>query len=312
MQTSNADEGAEKRTGTTSVEKKIDQDPLRPELTEVIERHSAGLDEYRPEAVERRQQKNQRTARANIADLCDPGRFIEYGALAIAAQRQRRSVDDLIRKTPADGLITGIGTVNGAHFCDDKARCMVMAYDYTVLAGTQGFFNHKKMDRMLKLAHEQLLPLILFAEGGGGRPGDVDAGGVVVAGLDLSTFGSFACLSGRVPVIGIVSGPCFAGNAALLGCCDVIIATRNSNIGMGGPVMIEGGGLGVFRPEDVGPMDVQTRNGVVDICVADDPEAVATARQYLSYFQGAFSEWKAADQRLLRRLIPKTAGVSMM
>ncbi|MCK7511061.1 MAG: hypothetical protein MZV70_47970 [Desulfobacterales bacterium] len=166
---------------------------------------------------------------------------------------------------------------------------MVMAYDYTVLAGTQGYFNHKKMDRMLKLAYEQRLPLVFFAEGGGGRPGDVDAAGVMAAGLDLSTFGAFARLSGRVPVVGVVSGPCFAGNAALLGCCDVIIATKNSNIGMGGPVMIEGGGLGVFKPEEIGPMDVQTQNGVVDIEVADDVEAVAVAKKYLSYFQGTTS-----------------------
>jgi acetyl-CoA carboxylase carboxyltransferase component len=182
---------------------------------------------------------------------------------------------------------------------------MVMAYDYTVLAGTQGYFNHKKMDRMLKLAQEQRLPLVFFAEGGGGRPGDVDASGVMVAGLDLSTFASFAGLSGTVPVIGVVSGYCFAGNAALLGCCDVIIATKNSNIGMGGPVMIEGGGLGVFKPEEVGPMDVQTQNGMVDIEVADDVEMVAVAKQYLSYFQGTTSQWEAADQLRLRDLIPE-------
>jgi acetyl-CoA carboxylase carboxyltransferase component len=214
-------------------------------------------------------------------------------------------MDDLISKTPADGLIAGIGSVNGSLFGEKKARCMVMAYDYTVLAGTQGYFNHKKMDRMLKLAHEQRLPLVFFAEGGGGRPGDVDAAGVMAAGLDLSTFAKFAGLSGRVPVLGIVSGPCFAGNAALLGCCDVIIATQNSNIGMGGPVMIEGGGLGVFRPEEIGPIEVQTKNGVVDIAVADDAEAVAVAKQYLSYFQGATSQWEAADPRRLRRLIPE-------
>jgi len=289
-----------------SVDREINLDSMPADLSEVIERHSFGLDERRPEAVARRQQKNQRTARANIKDLCDDDRFIEYGALTIAAQRERRSLDDLISRTPADGLIAVIGTVNSSLFGDNQSRCMVMAYDYTVLAGTQGYFNHKKMDRMLKLAHEQRLPLVLFAEGGGGRPGDIDAAGVVVAGLDVPTFGSFARLSGRVPLVGIVSGPCFAGNAALLGCCDVIIATEKSNIGMGGPVMIEGGGLGVFRPEEVGPMDVQTNNGVVDIAVADDPEAVAVAKQYLSYFQGTISQWEAADQRLLRGMIPES------
>jgi len=286
--------------------KETDSDPIRPDLAEVITRHSFGLDENRPEAVAKRQQKNRRTARANVDDLCDTGSFIEYGALAIAAQRGRRSEDDLISKTPADGLIAGIGSVNGSFFGNDKTRCMVMAYDYTVLAGTQGYFNHKKMDRMLKLAHEQRLPLVFFAEGGGGRPGDVDATGVMVAGLDLSTFGSFARLSGRVPMVGVVSGPCFAGNAALLGCCDVIIATKNSNIGMGGPVMIEGGGLGVFTLDEIGPMDVQTQNGVVDIEVADDTEAVAVAKQYLSYFQGTTPQWEAADQLRLRNLIPES------
>jgi len=304
MEGSKINDEVEALKSSKAIDKEIDRDPIRPDLIEVIDRHSFGLDERRPEAVARRQQKNQRTARANVKDLCDD-RFIEYGALTIAAQRQRRSMDDLISKTPADGLIAGIGSVNGSLFGENKARCMVMAYDYTVLAGTQGYFNHKKMDRMLKLAHEQRLPLVFFAEGGGGRPGDVDAAGVMAAGLDLSTFAKFAGLSGRVPVLGIVSGPCFAGNAALLGCCDVIIATQNSNIGMGGPVMIEGGGLGVFRPEEIGPIEVQTKNGVVDIAVADDAEAVAVAKQYLSYFQGATSQWEAADPRRLRRLIPE-------
>jgi acetyl-CoA carboxylase carboxyltransferase component len=299
----------EEATGksASSVKKETDTTTIRPELAEMIKRHSFGLEENRPEAAAKRQQKKQRMARANVEDFCDSGSFIEYGALAIAAQRGRRAEEDLISKTPADGLIAGIGSVNGSFFKDDKARCMVMAYDYTVLAGTQGFFNHKKMDRMLKLAYEQRLPLVLFAEGGGGRPGDVDAIGIMVAGLDLSTFGEFGKLSGRIPVVGVVSGPCFAGNAALLGCCDVIIATKNSNIGMGGPVMIEGGGLGIFKPEEIGPIDVQTQNGVVDIEVADDAEAVAAAKKYLAYFQGATPVWEAADQLRLRNLIPENS-----
>jgi acetyl-CoA carboxylase carboxyltransferase component len=285
-------------------DKKQDDARIRPELAEVMKRHAFGRDEQRPEAVEKRRRKNQRTARANISELCD-GHFIEYGALAIAAQRGRRSMDELIHRTPADGLIAGIGSVNAPLFGESRARCMIMAYDYTVLAGTQGFFNHKKMDRMLRLAHDHALPLVLFAEGGGGRPGDVDASGTMVAGLDLSTFASLARLSGRAPLVGVVSGPCFAGNAALLGSCDVIIATKGSNIGMGGPVMIEGGGLGVFRPEDVGPMEVQTKNGVVDVEVADDAEMVAAAKQYLSYFQGTAPSWEAGDQSLLRDMMPE-------
>jgi acetyl-CoA carboxylase carboxyltransferase component len=280
-----------------------DLDRIRPDLAEVVERHAIGSDARRPEAVARRRKTGQRTARENIADLCDPGSFTEYGALAIAAQRRRRSLDDLIKNTPADGLIAGIGTVNGSLFPQSVSRCMAMAYDYTVLAGTQGRLNHKKMDHMIRLAEQWRLPLVLFAEGGGGRPGDTD--GLAGAHLDVITFHHFARLSGRIPLLGIVSGRCFAGNASLLGCCDVIIATENSSIGMAGPAMIEGGGLGVYDPDEVGPIQVQTRNGVVDIAVRDEADAVEAAKKYLSFYQGSLPHTEAADQRLLRTLIPE-------
>ena len=276
---------------------------VRPDLHELLERLAATRDERRPEAVARRHDAGQRTARENIADLCDPGTFVEYGALAIAAQRSRRSLDDLIRNTPADGMVTGIGTVNGAMHGPETSRCVVMAYDATVLAGTQGMRNHQKTDRMLGIAFDQRLPTVLFAEGGGGRPGDTDM--PIVAGLHVSTFASYARLSGAVPVIGIVSGRCFAGNAALLGCSDVIIATRNSNIGMGGPAMVEGGGLGAYPPEAIGPSAVQSTNGVIDLLVDDEREAVAAAKRYLSFFQGRLSHWTAADPSALRDALPE-------
>lgn len=278
-------------------------DHIRADLAEVRERHAIGLDARRPDAVARRRKTGQRTARENIADLCDDGSFIEYGALAIAAQRRRRSLEELIAISPADGLVAGIGSVNGKLFDEQKSRCMVMSYDYTVFAGTQGMMNHKKTDRMFQLAQEWKLPVVLFAEGGGGRPGDTDA--VLVAGLDVMSFINFARLSGLVPRVGIVSGRCFAGNAAFLGCCDVIIATENATIGMGGPAMIEGGGLGVYRPEEVGPVSMQGPNGVIDVVVKDEQEAVRVAKQYLSYFQGPVSEWECADQRRLRQSIPE-------
>jgi len=276
---------------------------VRPDLREVQERHALGLDAARPEALERRRKTGQRTARENLAELCDPGSFVEYGPLVIAAQRRRRSLEDLIARTPADGLIAGIGSVNASLFPDVDARCILLSYDYTVLAGTQGQQNHRKKDRMFELAEKWRLPVVLFTEGGGGRPGDTDALGV--AGLDCMAFHLFGRLSGLVPLVGINSGRCFAGNAVLLGCCDVVIAAQDSNIGMGGPAMIEGGGLGIFRPEEVGPMADQVPGGVVDVAVADEAEAVAVARQYLSYFQGRLSEWECADQRLLRSAIPE-------
>jgi acetyl/propionyl-CoA carboxylase alpha subunit/acetyl-CoA carboxylase carboxyltransferase component len=281
----------------------IDLEHIRPDLAELIARHANTLDENRPAAVERRRKTNQRTARENVAQLVDDGSFIEYGSLAIAAQRRRRKLDDLIKNTPADGLIAGVATVNADKFGANDARCMVIAYDYTVLAGTQGHMNHKKIDRMLGLAEQWRMPLVFYAEGGGGRPGDTDRLGMT--GLDGPSFVQFAKLSGLVPVVGVVSGYCFAGNAAMLGCCDVIIATRNSSIGMGGPAMIEGGGLGVYHPAEVGPASFQSPNGVIDILVEDEVEATAAAQKYLSYFQGAVASWKAPDQRLLRRAIPE-------
>lgn len=275
----------------------------RADLARYRERRHLTTDEARPDAVARRTAKGQRTARANIADLVDAGSFVEYGSFAIAAQRQRRELDDLIRNTPADGLVGGLASLNVDEFGEDAARIAVASYDYTVLAGTQGFLNHRKKDRLFTVAEQLRTPFILFAEGGGGRPGDTDAAGV--AGLDGPAFALFARLSGLVPLVGITSGYCFAGNAALLGCCDVVIATENSNIGMAGPAMIEGGGLGVVKPTDIGPIDVQTANGVVDIRVPDEEAAVAAAKKYLGFFQGATKNWKRYSDEDLQSLIPE-------
>jgi acetyl/propionyl-CoA carboxylase alpha subunit/acetyl-CoA carboxylase carboxyltransferase component len=274
----------------------IDPDHVRPDLAEALARVRASHDVNRPAAVARRHSTGRRTARENLADLLDPGSLREYGSTVVAAQRRRRSMEDLVANTSTDGLVCGLGTVNGR-------RVVALSYDYMVLAGTQGKLNHYKKDRMFEIARRERLPVVLFAEGGGGRPGDTDASGV--AGLDCLAFNLFAQLSGLVPLIGITTGRCFAGNAILLGCCDLIIATAGSNIGVGGPAMIEGGGLGVFPPDAVGPMDVQVPNGVVDVAVADEAEAVAVARRYLGYFAGAGTDWEAPDPRLLRHIVPE-------
>jgi acetyl/propionyl-CoA carboxylase alpha subunit/acetyl-CoA carboxylase carboxyltransferase component len=294
-----ADAGAE---GTEAAQAdEVPLDHVRPDLAEARERHRIGLDEGRAEVTERRHRGGRRTARENIADLVDEGTFTEYGAMVIAAQRRRRALDDLIARTPADGLVLGTARVGGRPVA-------VMSYDYTVLAGTQGHMNHRKTDRLLELARRERLPLVMFAEGGGGRPGDTDT--TSVGGLDVPTFRLTAELSGQVPLVAVVSGYCFAGNAALAGACDVIIATPEASLGMGGPAMIEGGGLGVVAPDEVGPMSVQVPNGVIDLLVPDEAAAVAAARRYLSYFSGPSAgkggpDAEAGDQRRLRQLIPE-------
>ncbi|HWG09085.1 MAG TPA: carboxyl transferase domain-containing protein [Solirubrobacteraceae bacterium] len=271
-------------------------DGIRADLEAVRERHAIGLDRARPEAVARRRKRGRRTARENLSELLDDGSFLEYGPLLFAAQEGRRSREELIERTPADGLVAGVGEIDGR-------PCVAMSYDYTVLAGTQGMRNHAKKDRLFEIAERRRLPLVLFAEGGGGRPGDVDM--PIVAGLDCRAFALFAGLSGLVPLVGIASGYCFAGNAALLGCCDVVIASEDSSIGMGGPAMIEGGGLGSYEPGEVGPIEVQDAGGVVDLRVADDHEAVLAAKRYLSYFRGRTAPGEMPDQTLLRGLIPQ-------
>ncbi|MDF0529703.1 carboxyl transferase domain-containing protein [Tsukamurella sp. 8F] len=280
----------------------VDLDAARDDLAEILDRHAATEDAARPEAVAKMRRRGRRTVRENISDLVDDGSFVEYGGLVVAAQRSRRSEEDLIANTPADGLVGGVATIGADRF-DAAADVAVLGYDYTVLAGTQGWRNHAKTDRVLEIAGRRRLPVIVFAEGGGGRPGDTDL--PVVAGLDVPTFRTLGALSGEVPLVAVVSGRCFAGNAAMAGTCDVIIATPDANIGMGGPAMISGGGLGDHRPEEIGPIDVQRRNGVVHLVARDDAHAVELARRYLSYFQGPIAQWEAPDPRIARHIVPR-------
>ena len=275
-------------------------EPLRDDLVELLRRRALTEDAARPDAVERRHAGGGRTARENVADLVDDGSFVEYGRYAIAAQRLRRDVEDLIARTPADGLVAGTARVDGT-------PCAVLSYDYTVLAGTQGALGHRKKDRLFDVIERLRLPTVFFAEGGGGRPGDTDY--PVVSSLDVSAFALWAALSGVVPRIAVVKGRCFAGNAVIAGCSDLIVATEDTTIGMGGPAMIAGGGLGDVAPDDVGPISVQAPNGVVDVVVADEAAAVAVAvaKKLLGYFAAPRASGSAVDQTVLRTMVPERA-----
>ena len=273
-------------------------------LQELYERLAKTLDEQRTKARDKRHELGFRTARENLQDIADPDSFVEYGQLAVAAQRNRRDYEELQNSTAADGIITGLCTINSELVGADAAKAIVIINDYSVLAGTQGFFHHKKLDRMCDLADRLALPVIMYTEGGGGRPGDTDVT-THIAGLNVLSFTNWARLAGKVPRIAINNGFCFAGNAALFGCADFKIATRDSWIGMAGPAMIEGGGLGTFEPTEIGPAEMQESNGVIDILAENEAQATQLAKQLLSYFQGATSAWSAADQELLRDIIPK-------
>ena len=191
--------------------------------------------------------------------------------------------------------MAGTARVNG-HLFGEHSACAVLSYDYTVLAGTQGVLGHRKKDRLFELIERMRLPTIFFAEGGGGRPGDSDY--PVVSALDTRAFALWARLSGLVPRIAVVAGRCFAGNAVIAGCSDLIVATENASLGMGGPAMIEGGGLGKVHPDQVGPLEMQAHNGVIDVAVADEEAATAVTKQLLAYFQGATPPAREPDQQL--------------
>ena len=263
-------------------------------LREVLARRYLTTDEARPEKVAKWHARGRRTARENVADLVDAGSFVEYGRFVTAAQESRRPLAELVVEAPADGIIGGTATVDGR-------PCAVLSYDYLVMAGTQGMRGHVKSDRLVELIGRMGLPTVFFTEGGGGRPGDTDL--PLVSALDVSTFELWGALA--VPRIAIVSGRCFAGNAVIAGSADLRIATPDANLGMAGPAMIAGGGLGDFAPEEIGPVGDQAANGVLDVVVDDEAEAVDVARRVLGYLAGPLPGGAAADQAELRDVLPE-------
>ncbi len=280
-------------------EELADPDHVRADLQRLLDRRAAMTDEARPEGMERRHRRNRQTARENVAQLSDPGTFVEYGSLVVGAMRKRQTLKQLQQTTPADGIVVGVGSINGQSFGENRSRCAILAYDMSVLAGTQGREGHRKDARIFELAKRLRLPVVFCVEGGGGRPGETERPGESVS------FNLFARLSGKVPLVGVIAGYCFGGNAAFAGCCDVIIATRDANIGMGGPAMVEGGGLGVFRPDEIGPATMHAARGVVDILCGTEREAIDVAKRYLSYFQGDVPPKPCPDQRRLRSIVPE-------
>lgn len=272
-------------------------------LEELLTQLAYSSDALRSDAVQRRHKKGYRSARENLADLCDKDSFVEYGQLAVAAQRERKDAESLKVETPGDAVITGLATINSAEFGTQASQVAVIVNDYSVLAGTQGYFHHKKIDRILDQAGKFGFPVVMYTEGGGGRPGDTDVK-TQIAGLDVPTFARWASLSGQVPLIAVNNGYCFAGNAALFGCADIRIATKTSWIGMAGPAMIEGGGLGRFAPTEIGPIAIQAENGVVDLVADNESHGTYLAQQCLGYFQGDKQSWDCADQDQLREMMP--------
>lgn len=302
----------------TAVEVTEDPDTPRPELVELQQRRHAIVDAGRTAAVAKRHARGFLTVRENLSMLIDPDSLLEYGDLALAAQKKRYSLAELITKTSGDGIVTGFARIEG------HTVGLIMG-DYLVLAGTQGYFHHLKLDRILTAILSHPAPLVLYAEGGGGRPGDTD----YPTGSGLMT-PSFALMgevkASGIPIIGVANGYVFAGNAALLGTCDVVVATRGgsaavaggvekagkTSIGMGGKAMIEAGGLGVVESDDIGPTPVHAVTGGIDVVVDDEAAAALITRKIMGVFtrpQLAERQWSySADVKHLRTCLPSVEG----
>ncbi|KAK5048908.1 hypothetical protein LTR84_005328 [Exophiala bonariae] len=279
-------DGDSPSTSTQDLAEAEDPQKLRPELTELNERQAFLRYAGREDNVANRHANGYLTGRENLDLLVDKDSFIEYGDLVVAAQRKRYPLSHLIARTSGDGIIVGWAKM------DSHPVAMVIG-DYLVLAGTQGHFHHQKLDRIFQSIIDHPAPMVLYAEGGGGRPGDTDHLGV--AGLKTPSFALLGQIRARgIPSVAVANGYCFAGNAALLGTCDIVIATRggskdapqrkSTTIGMGGQAMIEGGGLGRFEHEYIGPVDVHARSGGIDVLVDTEVEAASMVRKIIALF----------------------------
>lgn len=262
------------------------QAQVRPDLQAVIDAQRSILDEARPDAVARQHARGRLTVREVIDALIDPRTFVEYGGLA------RPAVEDM--EGAADGLVMGTAQVGGR-------PVDLVLYDYTVYGGTQSAINHMKINRMFEHALKLKLPVICWLEGGGARTHDM----TLAARGRSPTFVTFARLSGVAPTIGIVPSRAFAGHANLAGMCDLLIAVRDSAMGLAGPPLVEAA-MGVkLTPEEIGPAAVHVQSGVVDLLAEDDAHAIDLAKRYLAYFGPPQPPGEAPDPKPLRTMIPE-------
>jgi acetyl-CoA carboxylase carboxyltransferase component len=178
----------------------------------------------------------------------------------------------------------------------------IASYDYTVMAGSQGNINNVKIGRVLQIAEDHALPVVIFAEGAGHR---VQEASLHSRGGGEATFPTLARLSGRVPTVCGVPGRAFAGHAILAGLCDFVVATRNAAIGMAGPPLVEAALGERLTPEQIGAAGIHAASGAAEAVVENEPDLIGLISAYLSYFEGRLEPGEAVvPATYLRDIVP--------
>ena len=226
-----------------------------------------------PDAIAKQHSRRKLTARERIELLCDPGSFAEFGMLAHA--HSLHTTELAAEKTPADGVITGQGTIEGR-------PCCLAAYDFTVLAGSMGMVGEMKVTRMRELAMRNRVPMIWLLDSAGARI--QETAGSTFAGAG-ALFYDQVQMSGVVPQVAAMMGPCAAGTAYIPGLADFVpMVKETSSMSLGGARLVK-----ASTGEDVTDMEMGGSqvhcytSGVGDLEVEDDRACLEAVREFLGY-----------------------------
>jgi acetyl-CoA carboxylase carboxyltransferase component len=228
------------------------------------------------EAIAKQHAEGKLTVRERVARLFDPGSFQEIGLLATHANISSAMKG---RDTPADGVVTGFGKINGR-------PASLIAYDFTVMAGSMGRTAEVKCNRAREIALSKRMPMIWLIDSAGARI--QEAIGSTFAGSGF-LFREESIMSGVVPMVAAMMGPGAAGTAYIPALADFVPMVKGtSHMALGGPPLVKAVVGEDISAEELGGSKVHTEiSGVADLEVADDAECIDVIKEYLGYFPGS-------------------------
>lgn len=226
-----------------------------------------------PEEVARQHKAGKLTARERIELLFDRGTFTEIGILA---HHQSTTADMKERHTPADGCITGYGKIQGR-----LAACV--AYDFTVMAGSIGYVQERKVDRLRELALKEKIPMVWLLDSAGARIQELAGSQFAESG---KLFYDQVKMSGFIPQVAAMMGPCAAGTAYIPALADFVPMVKGtSSMALAGPPLVKAVIGEDITTEELGGSKIHCEiSGVGDLEVKDDKECLQVVKEYLSYF----------------------------